>query len=245
MLVYERPFRIPVGNGGVSGHIHLPLSGSSRVRQGDVTRQEPLRYRVSDDIRRMIVSGLLLPGQQLHEEELARELQVSRGSVRDAVQLLEFSGWVEIRPRAGAFVHEPTTREADEVFELRAALDEHCARKAARTATADDLSGLKEALAAADRELAAPTTHRRSAARESVHTCIRSIAGNARISRLARELDQLTAWCFVPLVRSRRDAARHEHRAIVDAITAGDADLAGRLARDHCLEMHQSFREWH
>lgn len=203
-----------------------------------------LRYAVVEEIRGLIVSGMLLPGQQLREDELATELGVSKGSVKAALQLLEVGGWADIQPRSGAFVREPTVREMDEIFELRCVLNAHTARVAAVHATSEDLTRLEMALARSDEELSQPQTHRRGQARESVHSCIREIAGNRRVSELLHDLDQRVAWLFVPLVRSRRDQATREHRALVDAIGEGDADAAAGLARDHAEATRRSFHTW-
>ena len=201
----------------------------------------PLRFVLFQEIRSLIVAGMLLPGQQLRDEELAGELGVSRGPVREAFQLLEYAGWAEIRPRSGAFVREPSVEENNEVFELRTILEEHSARMAAERATEQDLIRLAAALEESNRELARDDTHRRDHARVSIHSAIRQIAGNTRIRELTADLDARIAWCFVPLVRSRREQALLEHDALVRSITQRDPDRAARLARQHSEDTQQIF----
>src|SRR5690348_17037827 len=109
-----------------------------------VDRPGPLRHRVLEALRELIVVRTLAPGQHLVESELAERLHVSRGPVREALQALATQGWVDLRPGRGAFVHEPTTQEAEEVFAVRTALESEAARLAAPRVTDDDLAELRE-----------------------------------------------------------------------------------------------------
>ena len=78
-----------------------------------IARPLPLRESVYNAILDMIVGGELRPGQHLVENELAVSLGVSRQPVREALQWLNKDSWVDLRPGLGAFVHAPTTEEAD------------------------------------------------------------------------------------------------------------------------------------
>ncbi len=66
----------------------------------------PLRHRIHEQLERLITTGSLAPGTRLVESELAQTLGVSRGPIREALQLLQRDGFIDLRPRQGAFVEE-------------------------------------------------------------------------------------------------------------------------------------------
>src|SRR5919202_3739193 len=99
---------------------------STGLPQGAVPRLErpgPLRDRVYDALLELITTRALRPGRHLVESELAGHLGVSRQPVREALQRLNTEGWVDLRPAQGAFVHQPTGDEADQLLTLRTLLD--------------------------------------------------------------------------------------------------------------------------
>ena len=81
-----------------------------------------LAEQIADSLAEDIIRGLYAPGQQLVEMAIAETYKVSRGPVRDALQLLEIEGLVVIRPRRGATVAIITPEKMKEVFEVRAVL---------------------------------------------------------------------------------------------------------------------------
>jgi DNA-binding GntR family transcriptional regulator len=113
---------------------------------GPLSHAPPLRQRVYEALEELIIYGAFTPGQHLVETELAKRLGVSRNPVREALQLLSTDGWVDLRPRHGAFVHVPTDEEVDEVFDVRRALEVKSARLAAEKATPDSVASLRERL---------------------------------------------------------------------------------------------------
>src|SRR3954464_1253572 len=95
---------------------------STGLPQGAVPKLErpgPLRDRVYEALLELITTRALQPGQHLVESELAGHLGVSRQPVREALQRLSTEGWVDLRPAQGAFVHEPTEEEADQLLTVR------------------------------------------------------------------------------------------------------------------------------
>src|SRR5437879_9700100 len=104
---------------------------SAGLPNGTVPKLErpgPLRERVYEALLELIVTRSLKPGQHLVETELARLLGVSRQPVREALQRLNTEGWVDLRPAQGAFVHDPTEEEADQLLVVRGLLEAEAAR---------------------------------------------------------------------------------------------------------------------
>jgi DNA-binding GntR family transcriptional regulator len=87
--------------------------------------QRPLKtlpLQISDQIAQSIIDGAFGPGERLLETDLAESFQVSRSTIREALRLLEQRGLVRIRPQRGAHVTQLSTKELDDLFEVRASL---------------------------------------------------------------------------------------------------------------------------
>ena len=105
----------------------------------------------SEIIREAIIDGRLAPGQRLKEEELARELGISRTPVREALVILEGEGLVESVPKRGASVRAYAADDLDDMYQLRALLEGYAARRAATRISAEDVGRLEESCARFDR----------------------------------------------------------------------------------------------
>ena len=113
-----------------------------------VVRPRTLTAVVVDSIRDAILRGELPPGKALREEELSQSLDVSRGTVREALRVLSEEGLVEIKPHRGAFVRKLSPRTAAEIETLRALIEPYAVRVAVenRAYSEQDMEAL-EALA--------------------------------------------------------------------------------------------------
>lgn len=200
---------------------------------GPVERPGPLRHRVQEALRELIIGRTLAPGAHLVESDLADRLQVSRGPVREALQALQRQGWVELRPGRGAFVHEPADNEAEEVFVVRAALESEAAQLAATHVTAADLAALREICdtgraAVRDGDEAGVVS-----ANSAFHRRIAALSGVGLLQDYIESLDLRVRWLYKPLVRARGMDSWDEHAGIIEALEAPDAAGAGRLMREH------------
>ncbi|MPZ89730.1 MAG: GntR family transcriptional regulator, partial [Nitriliruptorales bacterium] len=112
----------------------------------------PLREQVYSTLEELILDGRLQPGQRLVETELASQLGVSRGPVREALQLLARDGWLDVHPRQGTYVRELLWQELENYFWVRSLLEVEAARLAARRVREDrearqaDLTELRDML---------------------------------------------------------------------------------------------------
>ncbi|WP_181701515.1 GntR family transcriptional regulator [Chthonobacter albigriseus] len=215
---------------------------------------EPRRlYRqVADQLRALIESGEFAPGARLpSERDLAEQLGLSRPTVREALIALEVEGLITIRVGAGIFVKVrpqpvPRIREAIEgPFELlraRAFIEGAVAAEAARLAGPDDVEALDDVLDRMEHS-AHPSAETLSLDR-AFHTTVAGILGNAVMVRFIGELfDQRINPYFARLSSYFENpetwrAALLEHRAVRDAIAAGD-EVAARSAMRFHLERSQ------
>ncbi|WP_347344802.1 GntR family transcriptional regulator [Microbacterium sp.] len=181
-------------------------------------------------LRDAILSGDLRPNQRLIEEELAAELGVSRTPVREALLRLRQEGLV-VRQK-GWMVRDHRPSEVLEFLEARAELEGATARLAATRideATLRELEGLIEEMERTDDRQDVNALNSR------FHALIGEAASNGVLAAFTRSTD-INYWNFSrPVLFSDADIARvdAEHRALLAALTAGDADEAGRLARQH------------
>ncbi len=187
------------------------------------------------ELKRRILNLEIAPGQRLKESELAEELQVSRTPLREAIKLLLAEGLLRQQPTGGVVVPSLAVRDIDELYTCRAALEGIMAAEAARQATDHDLAAMaaiveRNALLVGFAEDAMTLGH-------SLHERIGLVADNAWASRLHVQVDgHMSRYRkLTNFGQDRRDQALEEHRGIVAAITARDADKAGRVARDHVL----------
>src|SRR4051794_14250460 len=110
-----------------------------------------LAHEAADRVRDAIFAGAFPPGSALREVDLAASLDISRGSVREGLAMLEGEGLLRSAWHRGTTVIEVPAHDVEQVYAVRAALDRLAATTARRTATADqvdELDALVTAMAA-------------------------------------------------------------------------------------------------
>ena len=215
--------------------------------------EQPAVYEVVvEHIRRAIHIGSFVPGDKLPpERELAKQLNVSRTTVREAVRVLEGEGYVETRRGAtgGIIVLDrgeseerlaPFVRarldELEQIIEFRLAVECRAARLAAERRSSRHLRQLEEAYGAME---ASWETRRFRAADSSFHLGIADAAGNAWM-RKAIEDARVAIWLPVdPLIPNVFHSAQLHHERILSAIRGRDADAAEAAVADHIERTRQ------
>ncbi|EFE65959.1 GntR family transcriptional regulator [Streptomyces viridosporus] len=217
---------------------------STGLPQGAVPRLErpgPLRDRVYEALLELITTRALRPGQHLVESELAGHLGVSRQPVREALQRLNTEGWVDLRPAQGAFVHEPTEEEADQLLTVRTLLEAEAARLAALNADSAGIEALEEILAQGLEAVASDDVDAAVALNARFHATIMELAGNTVLAGLAAQVDRRVRWYYTPVARQRGGQSWVEHRDLIDAIADRDEQRATRLMREHTEHTRRSY----
>lgn len=192
---------------------------------------------VRDHVRRTlterILAGVYQPGDRLIELQIARELGVSQGSVREALRELEASRIVHTEPHRGTRVRTVSPREMREAYLVRGLLEEAAAPAAARAlkGRAEELWAECEAIVAA----AGRGDLTEQAARNArFHRLIVAASGNGVLLRLWDALAFETRT-RVQLSRPKADPVGDAatHRPIAKALEKGDGKAAARLLREH------------
>jgi DNA-binding GntR family transcriptional regulator len=114
---------------------------------GELERSN-LAVDIATLLRQSIMTGELTPGTRLIEVDLARQLGVSRGPLREALRILETEGLLESFPGRGTFVAQFTAKDIREVYSLRSVLEQEAIRRAATYSKAEDLDHLQNILEA-------------------------------------------------------------------------------------------------
>jgi len=206
-----------------------------------VERPASLRQLVYDALTRLIISGSLRPGQHLAEAELAKQLGVSRQPVREALHRLQADGWVDLRPAQGAFVHEPTDQEVDQLLSVRSLLETEAARLAAKAATPAHLQQLYDLLDEGNDALARTDIEHIVAANAALHAVVAAASGNAVLAELVALIDRRMRWYYTPIAGTRAAESWHEHAELVDALAAGQARRAADVMRRHTEQTRNAY----
>jgi DNA-binding GntR family transcriptional regulator len=193
----------------------------------------PLREQAYDAIERLILSRVLRPGEHLPEGELAARLGISRNPVREALHALRRTGWVELRPRQGAFVRSPTAAEVEQFFHVRAVLEIESARLAAERADAGTVAALRAHLEDGARARERGGVEALVEANVSFHAAVRELAGNNVLAELLAHLDKRLRWYFAPVAVVRGPDSWREHAELLEALAGHDVERAAATTRAH------------
>ena len=233
-----------------------PVHSYTRTRIADV---------VSDQIRALITSGALLPGQRLPaERDLSEQLNVSRPSLREALIRLESDGFIQAAARSGFVVSDVTaplvsaplaallsqhpTASAD-VLELRHGLESLATAYAAERATAGDLARITEAFNALKTAAIEPKRTRIAEHDAAFHLAIADATHNLALAHVMHGLHELVRESMLTshrLVDYDNDVEANllaQHQAIFDAILARDPQRAREAAGAHLDYVSALYRD--
>jgi GntR family transcriptional repressor for pyruvate dehydrogenase complex len=214
-----------------------------------VVETRRLYRQIADQIAALIDGGEFKPGARLPpERDLARQLGVSRPSVREALIALEVEGYVEVRVGSGVYVTSdgrgpgrglplPTDSGPFELIKARWIVESECAALAAKVATRAQVKGIEEALdgMTKDRE----RNMMPLASDRMFHLRIAEASGNSALALVVKTLwDQRTGPLFLQLEHHFNTpalwtAAIKEHRDVLNAIAKHDPRAARAAMRRH------------
>ena len=117
-----------------------PTDASTAI---EMLREHSLATLAQQELERRIVSGEIAAGTKLNEVEVASALGVSRGPVREAFSALSQAGLVRVEKNRGVFVRQVSLEEANEFYEVRAALEGLIGKLAARRIAIDEIEQLR------------------------------------------------------------------------------------------------------
>jgi DNA-binding GntR family transcriptional regulator len=195
-----------------------------------------LAESVTDAIRERILGGTFAPGERLVEAEIARQLQISRGPVREALARLRAEGLAYEEPRRGSFVAELSPSDVREIYELRAALETRAARLVIGRGDEAVFARLEAIIAALRRAAAADDRAAFAEHDAEFHEELCRGSGNSRLHRIFVN----HAGVLVTLLRleistqyEALDGLLAEHEMLWREISSRDVARAERACNDH------------
>jgi DNA-binding GntR family transcriptional regulator len=192
---------------------------------------------VAEEIRQAIVEGRLAPGSRLKEEELARELGISRTPIREALLVLQAEGLVDSAPNRGATVRVHDAEDLDDMYRLRALLEGYAAGRAAERASDDLVNGL---WSSCERFEDVPDGDVHALVKENLvfHNAILEAAGSERVARMVRTVIELPLVykSYIWYSPEQRQISAHYHRQITRAIETRHAERAELVMKEHVFE---------
>jgi GntR family transcriptional regulator, rspAB operon transcriptional repressor len=197
---------------------------------------ENLSARVYTQIKNLILCNEIMPGQKLHHQQLSERLGVSRTPIREALTRLVQEGYVSFLPNRGFTCKEIRMQEAEELYELREALEAFAVEKAIETVTDAALRRLRGKMNAYGRDVQNRFTRERLVYDQDVHLEIAQLAGNETLKNTLSHvferivLKRRTDGLYDP---ARGIAAHQEHLHLLEAMERRDAARAVAILRSH------------
>tara|TARA_R110002072_G_scaffold145460_1_gene291946 strand:+ start:93615 stop:94328 length:714 start_codon:yes stop_codon:yes gene_type:complete len=195
-----------------------------------------LKDRAYSELKQLIQDVTFKPGAFLSERQLAGQLGMSKTPVKAALERLEMEGFIAVSPQQGIVVRELSVHEVADQFEIRVALESHVLRSIAGRLT-DKQAAFLTASIRQQKQAAKRRDVAQLVARDAeFHMLFCEFHGNREITRvmsqLREKIHRVIGRVFQQLPE-RLGSSCDEHAAIVDAVLAGDADLAARRMEEH------------
>lgn len=210
------------------------MSGSSAQKRPAAPPETIVDY-VTEQIRRRIVLGDLVPGERVPLYALAEEFGVSRVPLREAVRQLEAEGLLDNVPRRGAIVRELNRRDLEDAFRVLNDIEIIAVKRAARNADAQVIADMRYWSQRMHGIGEDRVSEEMLEAHRAFHFALFDAAGDGI---LLRHLKMLWHTCERYVMHGmpdpeRQKSAQSEHLELVDLVEAGDARGASKLLENH------------
>jgi DNA-binding GntR family transcriptional regulator len=231
--------------------VDAPGSAGTNAIPAGVHEPRLLADVAYEGLRDRLLTLQIKPGQSIDEDRIGRELGIGRTPVREAIKRLELEKLVNIYPRRGTFASDINITDLSDISDIRAALESHAAARAAERLTPERHLELQALMVELDAVHADPQSLLPEAERPAlmdldarVHRFIYRCADNPYLSETCERYFNLSLriW-YLALDRMPALSAHiHEHRALLDAIAAGDPQRARETVTEHVQTFERSIR---
>jgi DNA-binding GntR family transcriptional regulator len=216
-------------------------TGRSHHQMVSPLAQRPLYLEVADRIFELIYQRKLQPGDWIDEMDLCVQLQISRTPLREALKVLHNENLVELIPRKGCRVRKLDDEELLELFPVMASLEGLCAKLASQKMQAGDMQNLETIHAQLEFHAANQDVDNYYEANRQFHLAIQNLAHNRWLQRITGELRNVLVLARHRQLTApgRLQESLKEHRSLMQALKAGDAESAASTMHDHlCNQEH-------
>ncbi len=209
---------------------------------------ESLAKLAYNALRESILSGQMSAGAVYNEKVLAKGLGISRTPVREALIELASQGLVTFLPRKGVVVNEFTSRDIEEIFELRKAIELAAVEKIAKFGKLKELTRLEKNVAAQRKATEMKNIPEYMALDRSFHMLLSELTGNLRLLQTMqniRDMVHLMGLRALTKQRGRVEEVLEEHEKVLDAIRQGNAVEARALMAHHLDRSKEAVEHTH
>ena len=191
--------------------------------------------QVADRLRNMIMTGKLVEGDKINENELCETMGISKTPLREALRVLSGEGLIRLVANRGAFVAKPTFEEIAEMFDVMSLLEAFCARAACRKMTARDFTRLEKLHAKLETAFEKRDQEEYIRFNNQYHALVQEIAGNRTLNQIVTGLrKKILLYRFQSLnLPTRFEHSIREHRELLEAFRQREAATAETLMREH------------
>ena len=193
--------------------------------------EESVFLKLQDEI----LSGTLVRGETLTEASITSRLGTSRTPVRAALARLAEEGLVELSPNRGAVVLGVTSEDLVDIYKMRMRLEGLASREAAKKISDEDKKLLTDSVELSEFYIRKKDAEKLKELDSEFHDIIYRASGNRALNKTLSELHRnITAYRKMSLAApGRLERSVGEHREILEAIEAHDAEMADRLTSEH------------
>lgn len=200
-------------------------------------KAKPYYEQIYQTIKQLIFQGMYKPGERIYEAKLAKEFNVSRSPVREAVRAIEKEGLLVLNERQQLVVYKPSLADVKDIYLCRGGLESLSVKLLTEMGNPDALKALEEVLEQTKNVLLKPEPSKDEivTCNTQFHDMILNFSDNKRLQKMLSDLRSLTYFYRILNVESaeRRKTIYEEHDAIFQAMKQGDSSLAGERMYRH------------
>ncbi|TWT27243.1 GntR family transcriptional regulator [Planomicrobium sp. CPCC 101110] len=201
-----------------------------------ITKKATLAEQAYEQIKKMIITGKLAPGEELPEEKLAFELGISRTPLREALRKLAADALIDLRSTRPAAVALFTSQDVREIMELRRLLELHCLEQLPKAGSRQLLFELKQNAAQQAQAVERSDFAYFMNKDQQFHALLTNTTSNRRMKEIIAAINTGGSRALLLLSETLETSAAEaykEHLAIIDAIEQGDIGLAKQQLAAH------------
>ncbi|MFP3392679.1 GntR family transcriptional regulator [Brevibacillus sp. SIMBA_040] len=198
----------------------------------------PYYDQVYHSIKQMIHEGIFQPGDRIYEAKIARDFNLSRSPIREAIRALEKEGLLVIDEKSRMTVYKPTMKDVEEIYQCRMVLESLAAKLATEHATNRELKEIEGVLVQTKKYLEGkeePDKEVIISLNARFHDLILQLSKNNRLQKQLSELKALTHYYMLINLKGERRKwiIFAEHQEIFDCMKRRDDENAGQLMSTH------------
>lgn len=207
--------------------------------------EAPLKKRVLEFLEKLIIDGILKPGQHLIENEISCAIGVSRPPIREALRALEVEGMVIFLPNRGVTVAGFTEKDVRNVYLIRATLESLAFKLATANLSPEEIDSLESIYLKMAKAVEEGNVSGYFDLNHEFHCIILQAVDNIQLTKIIMNLGKQTMFFRKLYIISSSDTLRQSlamHRNQLDALRSRDGEKAGQLRYQQIQDSGQIFR---